>query len=137
MKSVNGDKELRHSAEALSVVSICVSEEDGPAGLRHVCLGPRVPPLRLQLLQCCWFIHISASQCLCEDLCIGVRCEIHRCVWYGVAQRQDVPTQHGYPSFWRRTHTSSSAGLSAVPHTNDASVSSRLKQRWAMESSYV
>ena len=53
--SVNGDKKMRHSAEALSVVSICVSEEDGPAGFRHVCLvveNRMVPPLRLQHESC-------------------------------------------------------------------------------------
>ena len=63
-----------------------ISEEDDPAGMgfRHVCLAVEnrmVPPLRLQqVLSCCWY-HTSASvqQCLCEDLCIGVRCEIHRC----------------------------------------------------------
>ena len=75
-----------------SVLAISVSEKDGQAGLRHVCLGPRVPPLACNCYNVAGFVHTSASQCLCEDLCIGVRCEIHRCVWYGVAQRQDVPT---------------------------------------------
>ena len=57
-------------------------------------------------------------KCLCEDLCVGVRCETHRCVRYWCrAQRQEVPAQHGYTSlcFWRHTHTSCSAGLSATP----------------------
>ena len=84
-----------------SVLAISVSEKDGQADLRHVCLGPRVRVCLHFKTSNNGFVHTSASQCLCEDLCIGVRCEIHRCVWYGVAQRQDVPALHGYPSSWR------------------------------------
>ena len=91
---VNGDKVTKPSADALSVV-FSWKGEDVPAGMgfRHDGLAVEtrmVPPLRQQqVLSCCWY-HTSASvqQCLCEDLCIGVRCEIHRCsVVFGVARR--------------------------------------------------
>ena len=135
---VIGDGKCNIQAEVLvlctSVLAISVSEKDGQADLRHVCLGPRVHVcLHFETNVVFGFVHTSASQCLCEDLCIGVRCEIHRCVWFMVSHNVKMCRHYmGIQALGGLPIHRAQLGWVPFHHTNDASVSSRLKQRWAM-----